>query len=207
MTVRIHPTALVEEGVQLGDGTAIWDNAHLRAGAVVGRDCIIGGKSYLADGVVVGDRVKINANVYLCSGVTIETGVMVSAHVVFTNDRFPRATTPDLAALRSSAIDDHTESTTVREGATVGAGAVIGPGLIIGRFAMVGMGAVVTRDVPDFHLVVGSPARSTAIVCRCGPPLLRLTQVLPVDGASALTCAGCARTYSFDGLAVTESDG
>jgi len=203
MSVRIHPTALVEDGVQIGDGTSVWDNAHLRSGAVVGQRCIIGGKSYLADEVRLGNRVKINADVYLCSGVTVEDGVMLSAHVVFTNDRFPRATTPDLAELRPSEVDEHTERTTVREGATIGASAVIGPGLIIGRFAMVGMGSVVTRDVPDFIMVVGSPARSTAVVCRCGVPVLHLTEPAH-EPACIATCPDCGRRYRVTGRAVTE---
>ena len=89
---------------------------------------------------------------------TIEDGVMISAGVIFTNDRFPRAATNDLKQLRSSAPDEHTLPTLVREGATIGAGAIIGCDLTIGRFAMVGMGSVVTRSVPDFHLVIGNPA-------------------------------------------------
>lgn len=168
MTVRIHPTAIVEEGVTIGDGSAIWDNAHVRAPASIGSDCIVGEKTYIAYGVVIGDRVKINAQAYICTGITIETGVMISAGVIFTNDRFPRATTPDLSELRPSDPDESTESTLVREGATIGAGAIIGPGLVIGRYAMVGMGAVVTRDVADFSLVVGNPARHIGYVCRCG---------------------------------------
>ena len=206
MSPRIHPTALVEDGVVLGQETSVWDNAHLRRGAVVGNDCIIGGKSYLADSVIVGDRVKINANAYLCSGVTIETGVMVSAHVVFTNDRFPRATSPDLAALRSSAIDEHTEHTLVREGATIGARAVIGPGLTIGRFAMVGMGAVVTRDVPALNLVVGSPARTIAVVCRCGSPVARRDAADEPHEVLAVACPDCGRRYVVSGLEVAEPD-
>lgn len=206
MNVRIHPTAVVEDGVSLGDGTAVWDNAHLRSGAVVGRHCIIGGKSYLADEVRLGDRVKVNADVYLCSGVTVEDGVMLSAHVVFTNDRFPRATTPDLSELRPSGVDEHTERTTVREGATVGAGAIIGPGLTVGRFAMVGMGAVVTHDVPDFHLVVGFPARSNAAVCRCGVVVWRFTEPVNRSTVQAL-CPDCGRRYLVTGREVTEVDG
>ena len=204
MSVMIHDSAIVEPGVVIGDGTCVWDNAHLRSGAVVGRHSIIGGKSYHAAEVRIGDHVKINTEVYLCSGVTVEDGVMVSAHVVFTNDRFPRATTPDLSELRTSAIDEHTERTTVREGATIGAGARIGPGLTIGRFAMVGMGAVVTRDVPDFHLVVGSPAASTGVVCRCGPPLLRFPAGEVPTEQRLLSCAACGRRYLLDDATVLE---
>ena len=201
MTVRAHPTALIEDGVTLGDGSSVWDNAHLRAGARVGNDCIVGGKAYLADQVVVGNRVKINTGVYLCSGVTVEDGVMLSAYVTFTNDRFPRATSPDLLELRHSGIDEHTEATLVREGATVGARAVIGPGLTIGRFAMIGMGSVVTKDVPDFHLCMGTPAVSVAVVCRCGPPVHRFT-----DGTTAsVSCAVCGRCYDINDGRVTET--
>ena len=205
MSVRIHPTALVEDGVRIGDGTSVWDHAHLRSGAVVGKECIIGGKAYLANEVCLGDRVKVNSDVYICSGVSVEDGVMISAHVVFTNDRFPRATTPDLTRLRPSEVDEHTLRTAVREGATIGAAAVVGPGLTIGRFAMIAMGAVVTRDVPDFLLVVGSPARSTAVVCRCGTPITRI-----VDSADrpiiVSTCGVCRRRYRVAGLGVTELD-
>jgi UDP-2-acetamido-3-amino-2,3-dideoxy-glucuronate N-acetyltransferase len=193
-TVRIHPTAIVEAGVEIGDGSAVWDHAHIRGPARLGSDCIVGGKSYIAYGVEIGDRVKINSFVYICTGVTIEDGVMVSAGAVFTNDRMPRATTPDLAALRGSAPDAQTRPTRVREGATIGARAVIGSALEIGRFAMVGMGAVVTRGVPDFHLVVGSPARSVGCVCRCGEVLVRFA-ARGAPPAAAVRCGACGRTY------------
>ena len=145
--------------MEIGPGTAVWDNVHIRAPARIGRDCIVGGKTYIAYGVDIGDLVKINAGVYVCTAVTIERGVMISAGVIFTNDRFPRATTPDLSELRASTPDESTRPTLVREGATIGAGAVIGCDLSIGRFAMVGMGAVVTRSVADFSLALGNPAR------------------------------------------------
>ena len=171
--MRIHETALVEDGVEIGAGTAIWDNAHLRGPSRIGADCIVGGKTYIAYGVEIGDRCKLNAFVYVCTGVTIEPGVMIGAGTTFTNDRFPRATNAELTELVPSDPDEHTELTVVAEGASIGARATIGPGLRIGRFAMVGMASVVTRSVPDFHLVAGSPARSIGIVSRCGPPLLR----------------------------------
>ena len=122
----------------------------------------------MAYGVQIGNRVKLNAFVYICNGVTIEDGVMVSAGTIFTNDRFPRATTPDLKQLRPSEPDEHTRPTLVREGATIGAGCTIGSDLVIGRFAMIGMGSVVTKALPDFHLALGYPATSVGCVCRCG---------------------------------------
>ena len=183
--VRIHPTAIVEGGAHIGEGTSIWDNVHVRGDAVIGRDCIIGEKSYIAYGVRIGNRCKLNAMVYVCTAVTIEDGVMVSAGTVFTNDRFPRAATPDLAHLRASDPDEETRPTLVREGATIGANATIGNDLTIGRFAMIGMGAVVTKSVADFHLVVGNPARTIGYVCRCGHPL-----------DEWLRCRACARSYA-----------
>lgn len=201
MTTRIHETAIVEENVSIGAGTAIWDNVHVRHGAVLGEECIVGGKSYVAYEVQIGNRVKINANVYICNRVTIEDGVMLSAGVIFTNDRFPRATTSDLSQLNSSEPDQDTLKTLVREGATVGAGAVIGCGLELGRFSMVGMGAVVTRSVPDFGLVVGNPARLVGFVCRCGLPTIRLRE--SATAARQLTCE-CGLRYDFSEGTVKE---
>lgn len=200
----VHPRAEIEEGVEIGPGTAIWADVHVRGPARIGRDCIVGEKTYIAYGVEIADRVKLNAFVYVCTGVSIEQGVMVAAGTIFTNDRFPRATTPDLATLRPSEPDDETLPTLVREGATIGAGCVIGCGLAIGRFAMVGMGSVVTRSVPDFHLVVGQPARSIGLACRCGQPFLRFGDA-PPDRTDA-QCAACGRRYSLDGEEVRELD-
>ena len=125
-------------------------------------------KNHISRRRKIGNRVKINAMVYICAAVTVEDGVMISASTTFTNDRFPRATFPDLRSLRPSEPDEHTLPTLVREGSTIGAGCIIGNDLEIGRWAMVGMGSVVTRSVPDFHLVLGSPARSVGVVCKCG---------------------------------------
>ena len=105
MPTRIHPTALIEDDVTIGDGSAVWDNVHIRHGTTIGEQCIVGEKTYIAYDVVIGDRVKINAMVYICTAVTIEDGVMISAGTVFTNDRFPRATTPNLRELRPSEPD------------------------------------------------------------------------------------------------------
>lgn len=200
---RIHPTAIIERDVSIGEGTSIWDNVHIRFGAKLGDECIVGEKSYIAYEVQIGHRVKINAMVYICNAVTIEDGVMISAGTIFTNDRFPRATTPDLKQLRSSAPDEHTLPTLVREGATIGAGAVIGNDLTIGRWAMVGMGSVVTKSVGDFQLVLGNPARSVGCVCRCGELLARWKPNEIVD-LPELTCHACGLEYSVIGGDVTE---
>jgi len=203
MSVRIHHTAIVEEGVQIGAGSVIWDNVHIRHSTRIGEQCIVGEKTYLAYGVRIGNRVKINAMVYICTAVTVEDGAMISAGTTFTNDRFPRATTPDLKCLRPSDPDEHTLPTLVREGATIGAGSTIGNDLVIGRFAMVGMGSLVTRSIPDFHLALGHPAVSVGCVCRCGQVLARFPKVGPVEFPK-LTCEGCGLQYSVNAGSVVE---
>lgn len=192
--VRIHPTATIEDGVQIGRGSSVWDNVHIRHDATLGEECIVGGKSLIAYEVEIGNRVKINSNVYICYGVTIEDGVMVSAGTIFTNDRFPRATTPDLKQLRGSDPDEETLLTRVCAGATIGAGCIVGSNLRIGRFAMVGMGSVVTRDVPDFHLVIGSPCRSIGFVCRCGQLVAKFAEI-EQSSADSHACPHCQRAY------------
>jgi hypothetical protein len=130
---------------------------------------------------------------------------MISAGTTFTNDRYPRACTNDLAELRPSDPDEHTLATLVKAGTTIGARATIGPGLELGRFSMIGMAAVVTRDVADFHLVAGQPARTVGAVCRCGEPFARaIDGVLPdlVDVA----CSVCGLRYAVEDGNVTELD-
>lgn len=191
--IRIHPTAIVEPGVEIGEGTAVWDGAHLRAGVRVGRHCIIGEKTYLGPGVVLGDLVKVNACAYLCTGVTIEDGCMIAAHTVFTNDLTPRATDPELRRLLDSGPGPRTRYTFVRRGASIGANVTIGPGIELGTFCMVGMGSVVTRDIPAFGLVLGNPARLVGLVDRSGVKVWTSSNgQLPTDGTS-IPCSevGC----------------
>ncbi len=201
MGTRIHPTALIEDGVRIGEGTSVWDNVHVRHSTSIGRQCIIGEKTYIAYGVNIGDRVKINAMVYICNAVTIEDGVMISAGTIFTNDRFPRATTSDLRALRPSDPDEHTLPTLVKQGATIGAGCTIGNDLSIGRWAMIGMGSLVTKSVPDFHLAIGHPARSVGCVCRCGQLLIRFDDDSPDQ---RIGCTVCGLPYRVCDRVVTE---
>jgi acetyltransferase-like isoleucine patch superfamily enzyme len=202
---RVHPTAILEDGVTLGLGTSVWDGVHIRQNTSLGEQCIVGEKTYIAYDVKIGRRVKINNHVSICTGVTLEDGVMVSAGCVFTNDRFPRATTPDLKTLRPSDPDEDTKRTLVKAGATLGAGSVIGNELTVGRFAMVGMGSVVTKSVPDFHLVMGNPARSVGGVCRCGQLFTRFT----ADQAGVdreLSCPKCSLRYRVTGQQIREQD-
>jgi len=195
---RIHPTAIVEDGVEIADGTSVWDGVHVRGpGTSIGQDCIIGEKTYVAYGVRIGHRCKLNAFVYVCTGVSLGDGVMLSAGVTFTNDRFPRATTSDLLQLRGSEPDEETVKTQVGDGATIGARSTIGPGLAIGRFAMVGMGSIVTRDVGDFGFVVGNPARLVGFVCRCGKPVARFQDQTDIPlGKTACSCGLAYRIES-----------
>lgn len=196
-TPGLHPDAEIDDGVSIGPRTTVWAHAHLRAGAVVGSDCVIGERSYIAGGVVIGNLCKINAMTYLCGGVTLEDGVLVAAGVVFTNERYPRAATNELDALRNGEAKEEILPTLVRRGVTIGAGAAIGCGLEIGEFATVGMGAVVTRSVPAHALVIGNPARQTAWVCRCGQPIQRVAigARLPEQD---LVCDRCGWTYKLD---------
>jgi UDP-2-acetamido-3-amino-2,3-dideoxy-glucuronate N-acetyltransferase len=205
MSVRIHPTAIVEDNVQIGEGSSVWDNVHIRHSTQIGEQCIIGEKTYIAYGVSIGDRVKINAFVYVCNAVTIETGVMISAGTIFTNDRFPRATTVDLKQLRPSDPDEHTLPTLVKAGATIGAGCTIGNDLSIGRFAMIGMGSLVTKSVPDFHLSIGHPAKSVGCVCRCGQLLMRFPEVETTESTEeTIVCPSCGLKYQVNNRDVTE---
>jgi UDP-2-acetamido-3-amino-2,3-dideoxy-glucuronate N-acetyltransferase len=166
MSVYIHPSAEVSPDATIGDNTKVWHLVQIRPGARIGQECIFGRGAYIDAHVVIGDRVKVQNYVSIYEGVTIEDGVFVGPHVVFTNDKQPRAVNPD-GSLKGS--DDWTISLThVSRGASLGANATIVCGITIGQWAMVGSGSVVTKDVPNYGLVVGNPARLIGYVCKCG---------------------------------------
>ena len=178
MSVFVHPTAVVDPGAELGDGTRVWHFSHVMARARLGRKCIVGQNVYLGN-VTVGDGVKIQNNVSLYDGVTLEDEVFCGPSCVFTNVINPRAFIER---------KDEYRPTRVRRGATIGANATILCGATIGEYAMVGAGAVVRGDVVPYALVVGVPARRIGWVCRCGVTL-----------PEGLECRACGAHYAASG--------
>jgi acetyltransferase-like isoleucine patch superfamily enzyme len=166
-----HPTAIVEEGAVLGEGTRVWHFAHVRKGARIGRGCIIGKSVYVDAGVVIGDSVKIQNNVSVYHGVTIGDGVFVGPHVCFTNDKLPRAINEDGSP--KGAEDWVVGTIRVERGASLGANSTIVTGVTLGTWCMVGAGAVVTKDVPPYALVLGAPARLAGVVAPSGEIISR----------------------------------
>jgi len=159
--VKIHKSADVSKKVKIGKGTEIWNDVKVRDGASIGRNCMIHKGVYIDEQVDIGNNVKIQVNASIFKGVTIEDGVFIGPHVCFTNDKNPRAINPDGSNKKSG--DWKVSNTLVKYGASIGANATILPGIMIGKWVLVGAGAVVTHDVPDFEIVVGSPAKQIGV--------------------------------------------
>lgn len=193
MDIHAHPTAEVSAQAEIGTGSKIWHHAQVREGARLGRNCIVGKGAYIDFGVQIGDNVKIQNGVSIYHGVTIEDGVFVGPSACLTNDKLPRAVNCDGSPKGQG--DWTVTPTLVREGAAIGAAAVVLPGVRIGRWAMVGAGAVVSRDVPDFGLVWGNPARLRGYVCPCGH---RLRAVECRNEVVVARCAGCDWEVQLD---------
>lgn len=162
----IHPTAQVAASAKIGDGTKIWMNAQVRENVSIGCECIIGKDAYIDFEVMMGDRCKIQNGALVYNAAELGEGVFIGPGAILTNDRVPRAITLDGKLAGSD--NWHAGHTCVERGVSIGAGAVLITDITIGEYAMVGAGAVVTRSVPPYTLVVGNPARAIGFVCRCG---------------------------------------
>lgn len=160
--MTVHPTAIVDDGATLGEGTRVWHWTHICAGAVIGRDCSFGQNVFVGTKAVIGDRVKVQNNVSIYDSVMLEDEVFCGPSCVFTNVLNPRAFVER---------KDEFLPTLVKRGATIGANATVICGVTIGAYAMIGAGAVVSRDVPDFALVAGVPARRIGWVSHAGERL------------------------------------
>jgi UDP-2-acetamido-3-amino-2,3-dideoxy-glucuronate N-acetyltransferase len=181
----IHPSAIVDPGAQIGEGTRVWHWTHVCAGAKIGRNCSLGQNVYVANRVVIGDNVKIQNNVSVYDEVTLEDDVFCGPSMVFTNVYNPRAEFSRKDAYRK---------TLVKRGASLGANCTIVCGITVGRYAFVGAGAVVNRDVPDFALMAGVPARRIGWMSRYGERL-----PLPAEGRGEATCARTGERYQLNG--------
>jgi UDP-2-acetamido-3-amino-2,3-dideoxy-glucuronate N-acetyltransferase len=166
---RIDSTADVDDRATLGEGTTVWHLAQVREDARLGRGCIVGRGAYVGPGVIIGDNVKLQNYALVYEPAQLEDEVFVGPAVVLTNDTYPRST--DMTGRLKRPADWAARGVVVRQGAALGARAVILAGVEVGRWALVAAGAVVTRDVPDFALVAGVPARRVGWVGQAGVPL------------------------------------
>jgi UDP-2-acetamido-3-amino-2,3-dideoxy-glucuronate N-acetyltransferase len=180
MTFFRHPSAYLDDGCEIGDGTKIWHFCHIQSGAKIGRNCVLGQNVSVAGGVTIGDGVKVQNNVSIYTGTVVEDYVFLGPSCVLTNVTNPR-----------SEVNRHSlyERTLIRRGASIGANATIVCGITIGRYAFVAAGAVVTKSVPDYALMVGVPARQAGWISRHGLPLTQ------ADAAGIYTCPESGLRY------------
>ena len=181
MGYTVHPTAIVDDGAQIGDCTRVWHWVHISAGARIGERCSFGQNVYVGNDVVIGHNVKVQNNVSVYDAVTLEDDVFCGPSMVFTNVYNPRS-----AVTRK----DEYRRTLVRQGATLGANSTIVCGVTVGAYAFVGAGAVVNHDVPDYALMVGVPARQIGWMSRHGERLN-----LPLSGDAETVCEHTGQRY------------
>ncbi len=174
----VHPTAIIDEPVEIGNKTKIWHFCHVMSGARIGENCIVGQNVFISRRAVIGNNVKIQNNVSVFDGVVLEDDVFCGPSMVFTNVLNPRSFISRMAELRQ---------TVVKKGTTIGAGATIVCGLTIGQYAFVGAGAVVTKDVPDYALIYGNPATVKGWVCQCA-------ELITFRSGKA-KCRACGKRY------------
>ena len=184
----VHPSAYVDEGAEIGEGTKIWHFCHIMSGAKLGKNCKIGQNVTIHSSAILGNNVKVQNNVSIYDGVILEDNVFCGPSMVFTNVLTPRS------AYSRNTAEDYLK-TVVREGATIGANATIVCGHTIGRYAFIGVGAVVTKDIPDYALAYGNPVVLKGWMCECGAKLEFVD-----DNAD---CKVCHKFYRKEGLKVT----
>ncbi len=185
----VHESSFVDFPCTIGKGTKIWHFCHIMAGAVIGEQCSLGQNVVVSPGVTLGRGVKVQNNVSIYTGVSCEDDVFLGPSCVFTNVINPRS-----FIVRK----DEYKPTTIRKGASIGANATIVCGITVGRYAFVGAGSVVTRDLPDFALAYGNPARVKGYICRCGAGKLEFAE-------GAATCPACGIAYEMESGAVREA--
>jgi UDP-2-acetamido-3-amino-2,3-dideoxy-glucuronate N-acetyltransferase len=189
----VHESSYVDDPCEIGEGTKIWHFCHVMAGSVIGRNCNIGQNVVISPQVRIGNNVKIQNNVSVYTGVELEDDVFCGPSMVFTNVINPRSHIPRR---------DQYQKTLVKRGASIGANATVVCGHTIGRYAFIGAGAVVTRDVPDFALVAGNPARVAGWMCDCGVKLELSPR--PENGTQA-DCRECGKSYIYENGLLAES--
>ncbi|QRF59001.1 acyltransferase [Variovorax paradoxus] len=192
MAYKAHPTAIIDEGARIGDGSRIWHWVHVSAQASIGEGCSLGQNVYIGNDVTIGRNVKIQNNVSVYDAVTLEDDVFCGPSMVFTNVYNPRS-----AVTRK----DEYRRTVVKRGATLGANCTIVCGNTVGEYAFVGAGAVINRNVPAYALMVGVPARQIGWMSEFGEQLS-----LPLEGEAEAVCAQTGARYVLEGNAVTKLD-
>jgi UDP-2-acetamido-3-amino-2,3-dideoxy-glucuronate N-acetyltransferase len=192
MSITIHPSAIVDEGAEIGDGSRVWHFVHVCGGARIGAGVSLGQNVFVGNRVVIGDRCKIQNNVSVYDNVTLEDGVFCGPSMVFTNVHNPRALIERKEEFRD---------TRVRRGATLGANCTIVCGVTIGAYAFVAAGAVVSKDVPDFALIMGVPGRQVGWMSAFGEKL-----DLPLSGQAETICPHTGDCYTLSGSQVSRTE-
>jgi UDP-2-acetamido-3-amino-2,3-dideoxy-glucuronate N-acetyltransferase len=177
----VHPTSIVDEPVEIGEGTKIWHFSHIMSGAKIGRNCIIGQNAFISSGATLGNNIKIQNNVSIFDGVILEDDVFCGPSMVFTNVFNPRSFISRKKEFRQ---------TVVGRGATIGANATIICGNKIGQYAFIGASSVVTKDIPDYALVYGNPGRVKGWICQCAEEI--------VFRSRRTKCRACGKRYQKD---------
>ena len=173
----IHESSYIDKNVKIGEGTKIWHFSHLQSGSVIGKNCILGQNISVGNNVIIGNNVKIQNNVSIYEGVILEDNVFCGPSMVFTNIINPRSKYPQNDSKKYY-------KTLVKEGCSIGANATIICGHIIGKYSFIGAGSVITKDIPDYAIMVGVPAKQIGWMCECGKKLDKI-----------LKCSNCSRVY------------